>query len=355
MRAVCFVFLLLLAAQAGFGQAATPSVPTDPHAVLAAAEPLYDFSDPAMKPWHLKASYQLYDLKGKPAEQGTWEYWRASPNVHRSTWTREGATRTDWWTADGALHRKESGNPLRYFERTLETTLLYPLPPRNIVSSDKLKIDLKIVPVGKSQLACVGTLLLWNRNGMLVAPNSAADEHYCFETSSHALRMTYSDSKTAEFSRIVKTQGHYLARQVEVSIGKSKALSVSVDSIDSADLSDIAFSPPADAVLAQSPVTQRDASDSGNGGVAQGMLLQKTQPVYPAVAKISGQQGDVILAAVIATDGKVHDLEVLAAPSPILADAALDAVKQWKYRPYLLNGVPVEVETMINVVFGLGR
>ena len=117
-----FLFPLLTFVCQAFGQAAAtapPNLPTDPRESSAMAAPHYDFNDPALKPWHMKATYQLYDEKGKPTEQGTYEYWWASPKVHRSTWTRADATRTDWATADGAIHRKENGGSLRYFERDL--------------------------------------------------------------------------------------------------------------------------------------------------------------------------------------------------------------------------------------------
>src|SRR5664279_2713589 len=88
------VFLPAFSQTAGNAEA---DLPKDAHEILAAAAPHYDFSSPEMKPWHLKASYQLYDLKGKPKEQGTWEYWWASPKVHRSSWTRAGAEHTTWF------------------------------------------------------------------------------------------------------------------------------------------------------------------------------------------------------------------------------------------------------------------
>jgi protein TonB len=69
------------------------------------------------------------------------------------------------------------------------------------------------------------------------------------------------------------------------------------------------------------------------------------------IAKSSGQQGNVILAAAIGTDGKIHNLEVVYAPSASLAAAAKDAVSQWEYSPYLVNGKPIEVETTVNVTF----
>ena len=88
-------------------------------------------------------------------------------------------------------------------------------------------------------------------------------------------------------------------------------------------------------------------------GVMQGMSVSKVQPVYPPEARAARVQGSVVLAAVIGRDGTVQSLRTVTSPSPLLEPAALDAVKQWKYRPYLLNGNPVEVDTQITVNFTL--
>jgi protein TonB len=87
--------------------------------------------------------------------------------------------------------------------------------------------------------------------------------------------------------------------------------------------------------------------------VAAGMLLQKTIPVYPPIAKAARVSGTVVLQAVISKSGTIENLKVISGPA-MLQGAAQDAVRSWRYRPYLLNGEPVEVETTVNVVFTLG-
>jgi periplasmic protein TonB len=89
-----------------------------------------------------------------------------------------------------------------------------------------------------------------------------------------------------------------------------------------------------------------------SGLVVEGLLIRKTMPVYPPIAKASGTQGTVVLQATIAGDGSIENLRVVSGPA-ILQRAAMDAVKEWRYRPYLLSGEPVEVETTVNVVFKL--
>jgi protein TonB len=91
-----------------------------------------------------------------------------------------------------------------------------------------------------------------------------------------------------------------------------------------------------------------------SSGVMTGLLINKTAPPYPAIARAAGVQGTVILQATISKSGTIENLRVISG-NAMLQQAALDAVKTWRYRPYLLNGQPIEVETTVNVVFSLGR
>ena len=88
--------------------------------------------------------------------------------------------------------------------------------------------------------------------------------------------------------------------------------------------------------------------------VEQGLLIRQTKPIYPAIGLAMRSEGTVMLAATISKAGNIENLRVLSGPA-LLQQAALDAVKTWQYRPYLLDGEPVEVETTVNVVFTLGR
>jgi periplasmic protein TonB len=87
-------------------------------------------------------------------------------------------------------------------------------------------------------------------------------------------------------------------------------------------------------------------------GVSNGLLISKVQPIYPEDARKAGIQGRVILKAEIDKDGNVEDLATISGDSA-LAPAAIEAVKQWKYKPYLLKGEPIGVETEVIVNFTL--
>jgi len=88
-------------------------------------------------------------------------------------------------------------------------------------------------------------------------------------------------------------------------------------------------------------------------GVSEGLLIQKIMPPYPPLARQARIQGQVLLQATIGRDGTIENLQVVSG-HPLLIGPALQAVKQWRYRPYLLNNEPVEVETQITVNFTLG-
>lgn len=87
-----------------------------------------------------------------------------------------------------------------------------------------------------------------------------------------------------------------------------------------------------------------------SSGVAEGLKVHDVTPTYPQMARIAHIQGDVLLQATISKSGVIENLRGVSG-HPILIQAAMDAVKQWKYKPYILNGEPVEVETTIKVQF----
>jgi len=88
--------------------------------------------------------------------------------------------------------------------------------------------------------------------------------------------------------------------------------------------------------------------------LSEAQLINRVEPVYPRPAILSGVQGEVKLHAIIARDGRVVSVSLISG-HPLLARAAEEAVSQWRYRPYILNGEPVEVETFVTVHFTRDR
>jgi len=101
-------------------------------------------------------------------------------------------------------------------------------------------------------------------------------------------------------------------------------------------------------VAAPPPPAVQQTHQFRPSSLLEGSLLHRVQPVYPPLARTVRIQGEVVLFAVISKSGNIDNLRVLSG-HPMLAPAAVDAVGQWRYRPYILNGEPVEVETQITV------
>jgi len=88
-------------------------------------------------------------------------------------------------------------------------------------------------------------------------------------------------------------------------------------------------------------------------GVMAGQLLQPIRPEYPMIARLSRTEGTVVVQAVISKSGRIESARVVSGPG-VLQAAALQAVREARYRPFLLNGLPTEVETTVSINFRLG-
>ena len=104
--------------------------------------------------------------------------------------------------------------------------------------------------------------------------------------------------------------------------------------------------------VAPPPTSARADKPPRISQMMEGNLIFRVQPTYPPLARSARIQGFVVLHAVIGRDGRIENLQVVSG-HPMLAPAAIEAVKQWRYRPYVLNGEPIEVETQITVNFTL--
>jgi protein TonB len=114
---------------------------------------------------------------------------------------------------------------------------------------------------------------------------------------------------------------------------------------------DLGFVSTGPAVLPPPPTISRPIRTSA---VMEGNLIRRVEPQYPAIAKQIHLEGVVVLNAIISREGNIERVDVASGPG-VLALAAREAVRQWKYRPYFLNGEPVEVETQITVNFTFDR
>jgi TonB family protein len=173
---------------------------------------------------------------------------------------------------------------------------------------------------------------------------------YCFDKGDGVLRFGLFDGSIQEiFNKVSLFEGHYIAKVIELSDDAKPLLHIHLQELTSISATEAhTLLPPAashksDTNLATVP-----------SGVITGRKVGGPAPRYPADAKRQLIQGTVVLKAVIGTDGRIHQFRVVSSPHSLLTISALAAVQRWIYKPYLLKGEPVRVETTINVVYNMG-
>jgi TonB family protein len=352
LPACCSVFALLSAAQKP--GAAAPSSIKDPKALLAAVAPVYDFTNPALKPWRFKASYQIYDQDGRAGELGTYEYWWASPSVYRSTWTRASRTESEWHTADGRRFETSSGDALHLFETEFPKEMLAPLPEAKDHDPKETWLKRDTIALGKTKAPCVEIIgkRFVEQRGAAFPYTEALDNvkppTYCFDPQEPILILkSLSAGVTESYGNFIGMQERDLPRSLVEAVNGRRILAVTVNAIGGLDPADPALTPPADAkagdaLLADVPVR-----------VMNGQRIEGDNPDYPEEAKESSLSGTVMIEAQIGKDGRIHGMQVISSPGPLLSASSLKAVGKWEYKPYLLNGEPVDVRTTINVTYAL--
>jgi TonB family protein len=277
---------------------------------------------------------------------------------------RTGMSHTDWHLANGQLAYESRGKPVSLFEYKLEGALIAPLPKARDLDPAHFRLESKSSTGGGSCL----TILPARDSGEPkdAAGTGEAEQRpeqgpfptYCFDADAPVLRSVYSFERVlTQFVNVRQTQGRYLAHQIEIGERGRKLLTATVDVVEPISLPDPALVPPSTALKTEifdsQDVSLNDVEIDQS--LARGMLMKRTEPVYPSEARRAGIQGKVVLEAMIGTDGRIHDLRVISAPAASLAASSFAAVSQWEYRPYLMNGRTVPVQTTVMVTFALER
>ena len=316
----------------------SPLMPTDPAAILAVGSTLNGLSGPGISPWHIKATYQKFDTKGKLSGTGSYEeFWFADRNFKR-TYTSPAFTQTDYATQRG-LYRSGSKDWPGRQEAQVRMYLTAPIPPELGIANAQLKTE--SLDVGSARLRCV----------TLKAPQVfPVESAYCFEQDRPMLRVALSpDGMTQNlYNGVVQFQGHFVAREILVTYMQKPVLKIHVDEIGGLSGNDVTESnPPSDAT---GPMTGRIVVPEET---MTSLLLAQVLPVYPVSAKQMHVEGTVILRITVGLDGRVKSADAISGPAG-LRIAAADSVRQWMYRPFTLSGEPTEVETNVRMIFTLG-
>ncbi|MGD0444172.1 MAG: energy transducer TonB [Edaphobacter sp.] len=300
--------------------------------------------DPQLKPWHLKLSFQLFDAKGKPAERGTIEEWWSGPSIHKTVYTSPSYTSTEIKTKDG-LYRTKGMPSVPSLVALVLRQVVNPMPDEKDIADSTP--DLRKETMGKVPMDCI---MLAQAIKNVANPPLGLFPTYCFDHDKDSLRVSYDfGSQLTARNRIGTFQGRQVVIDQTTILGSVDAITGHVESLETVSLAESEMTPSTDLRKIDSdPV--RAAS-----GVVAGLKIAGPPPIYPESAKIMHISGTVILKARIGTDGRIHFLQVVSTPDADLAISSLAAVRQWTYKPYLLNGEPVEVDTQITVNFAFGN
>jgi TonB family protein len=306
---------------------------------------LNSIDDATMKPWHLKLSFQLFDTKGQPTETGTIEEWWAGPTVHKTVYTSPSYTSTEIQTKDGLYRSKGVVSVPSLLELVLQQ-VVDPMPSERDITDSKP--DLRKEDVGKTPMDCI--MLSQPIKNVAYAPFGLFPT-YCFDRDKDSLRVSYDFGSQL---RVRNKLGVFQQRTVVVdqtTLQNSTAeITAHVDVLQTISPNEVEFAPSKEIEEEIKPNQVVVAS-----GVMADLKISGVNPNYPETSKRNHVSGAVILKARIGTDGRIHSLRVISTPDADLAIASLAAVRQWTYKPYLLNGEPVEINTQVTVNFAFGH
>jgi TonB family protein len=300
-------------------------------------------------PWHMKMSVQLYDAKGAVAEQGLIEAWWAGPRLSRVVYALPSYRATELVTEAGFFRtRGVAAGPAPMMLELLLAQVEHPMPSANEV--EHATPELRRQRFGKAALECV---MLDQPIAHRTVEASRTVElplglfpTYCMDAGTDALRATYDYGQQLILRNdVADFDGRAVAREIAISRAGSAVASGRVFKLEKLSADAAGFEP--DATL---EAAGERAVLVGAGTMA-GALLTKVNPMYPKDARQHEIAGEVILQAEIGSDGRVRFLRALASREADLSGAAMAAVRQWTYTPYVVDGRAVDVDTTVVVNF----
>jgi hypothetical protein len=285
-------------------------------------------------PFHLGMTFQLYDMKGKPTETGSFEVWWTGLGPRRTVVQLTGLNENGFAPdgSDAATVRNS------YLVRQLIEAAIHPVPA--VRSPGDLAT--KPLSVGKNRLDCIG-------------PKTSPVEAFNAEPSTVCVAPNNTDVLVLQGlgGKVVllrpktgKFHDTFVGLDLRISYLRMDAIAGKMTIMRAYDSTDLKEKAPA-ATPSEPGVVRM------SGGVIAGHRVKFVEPPYPEVAKISHASGIVLLNAVIGKDGAVRRLVPIASTDPMFIESAMDSVKQWKYSPWLLNGEPTELDTTITVNFAI--
>ena len=338
-------------------------MPKDPKAILEMAAPFYSYDSATAKPLHLSYRYHLLDNQGNVSAEGKVEYWWLPDNVSRVTWTKGSNVHSEWRTADGKTLQSVKGDDITSMEHRLSSAVLFSLPKAADYESGET--SLKLVEIDNAGTVNLCVAMVPAKAAADFQPNGlhGVGTAYCFDSQAPVLVSTLMNHTiTNSYSHIQKFLDHNIAGHIEILYVGEKRVEADLEESTEIKADDAALTPAPDATappvqmvtIRKVPITTTQGGGI-SAGIKAGALLVRVPPIYPPAARAAHISGTVVIQAMIGKDGLIQNAKIVSSPDDSLSQAALDAVRQWRYQPYMLNGEPVSVMTTINVGFTLNH
>jgi len=313
-KVLCFGVTLAILCAGAQGQSAADRV--------AQVSEINSLDADGTKPWHLLLSYQLFDEQGKPTAQGTIEQWWVAKDKLRRVITQDGVNTVFVINGEESFHSAgvlSMPTPLHL----LLQDVVHPVEPEGLSGAVP---EVRKHDFGKVKTECL--MLTQPVKGVYTVPLGLFPT-YCVGDNDLLRLSMLSASIIVVNNQVGKFLGHHVPIQIDVQHGNVKSVSGHVEKLETIDAAAVDLS------------TEGLVSGKANGarvasGVTAGLLLTKVTPSYPMEAKQNHISGTVVLHAIIGTDGRVQSLHVVSSPDGSLSLAALIAVEQWTYKPYIL-------------------
>ena len=335
----CCAFISAIATASALCQ--STSLPSDPKDLMRLAAQSNSIGGADMQPWHLKFHFQVYDEKGNPTGQGTFEEYWAGAHKSKIIYTSPEFTQTRYETETGVLFTGDRDPSLGIFSQILKQFI-------NPVALDEHFDQATVMhekrDVNKSKLLCITqkTRITQPLTYEYIGP------WYCLDPGSPALRAELSNRGDLEFTRDnpVKLQDHFVPSAVSSVRGKTILYTATLDTAETlATVNEADFAAPPTALPPPRVV-------SLSPEVALSFIVSQSKPVYPPIALAACVSGTVIADITIGTHGRVLGERLISGPA-MLQQAALDSVKDWTFKHFTDKGEPVQVETQVAIPFRL--
>ena len=308
--------------------------------------------DVGLAPWHLKLDVQLLATPTQKAEQGTIEEWWQGPDTYRIQYALPSYNATILHSDAGHFQTHNQDTPPQLLLNLLDQ-VVRPVDP--LREADLGTAEARRKSFGKVTLDCIMLSKPLKPNGdshprQVTQVPLGLFPTYCFDPGSSSLRVTFSLGAEAAIRNGVGTfQKRSVATSATLYDAGLPAATYHVLTLRSGE------TPPAGTFQPSPDLVEPEKAATIAGGVLAGSILHKTIPIYPDSAKQNHIYGSVVLHVIIGRDGHIHQMHLVSAPDGDLALSALDAVRSWTYKPYLLNGVATEVDSTITVNYAIGN